>query len=61
MSPERDIIGATGPDPGRNSVPHSIDAAFAALPLRALADAALARARPARAAQSDVRLVARHP
>ncbi|WP_443030889.1 TldD/PmbA family protein [Streptomyces sp. CB03578] len=50
------MIGATGPDPGRNSVPHSIDAAFAALPLRALADAALARARALGADHADFRL-----
>ncbi|KOU54998.1 TldD/PmbA family protein [Streptomyces sp. NPDC060334] len=50
------MIGATGPDPGRNSVPHSIDAAFTALPLRALADAALARARALGSDHADFRL-----
>ncbi|MFC9299574.1 TldD/PmbA family protein [Streptomyces sp. NPDC057011] len=50
------MIGATGSDPGRTSVPHSIDAAFTALPLRALADAALARARALGAEHADFRL-----
>lgn len=50
------MIGATGSDHGRTSVPHSIDAAFAALPLRALADAALARARALGAEHADFRL-----
>lgn len=50
------MIGATGPDHGRTSVPHSIDAAFTALPLRALADAALARARALGAEHADFRL-----
>lgn len=50
------MIGETGPDFGRNSVAHSIDAAFTALPLRALADAALARARALGAEHADFRL-----
>lgn len=50
------MIEATGPDPGRTSVPHSIDAAFTALPLRALADAALARARALGCDHADFRL-----
>ena len=37
------------------SVPHSIDEAFTALPLRALADAALARARALGAEHADFR------
>ncbi|WP_413251698.1 TldD/PmbA family protein [Streptomyces spectabilis] len=41
---------------GRRSVPHSIDEAFTALPLRALADAALARARALGAEHADFRL-----
>ena len=46
----------TGHDmPGRTSVPHSIDEAFPALPLRALADAALARARALGAEHADFR------
>ncbi|MFD6880508.1 TldD/PmbA family protein [Streptomyces sp. NPDC060075] len=50
------MIGAIGPDPGRTSVAHSIDAAFTALPLRALADAALARARALGSDHADFRL-----
>lgn len=54
--PRRDMIVPAAPTPGRTSVPHSIDAAFTALPLRALADAALARARALGADHADFRL-----
>ncbi|MFD7029090.1 TldD/PmbA family protein [Streptomyces sp. NPDC059917] len=50
------MIEGTDPHHGRTSVTHSIDAAFAALPLRALADAALARARALGSDHADFRL-----
>lgn len=61
------MIGATTDTPARcaptsssrqkeTQVPHSIDEAFTALPLRALADAALARARALGADHADFRL-----
>lgn len=49
------MIWATGADSRETPVPHSIDEAFTALPLRALADAALARARALGADHADFR------
>ncbi|WP_405580179.1 TldD/PmbA family protein [Streptomyces sp. NBC_01092] len=49
------MIGPTGHDSRETSVPHTIDEAFTALPLRALADAALARARALGAEHADFR------
>ncbi|MGW4277316.1 TldD/PmbA family protein [Streptomyces seoulensis] len=50
------MIGPTGDESRETPVPHTIDEAFTALPLRALADAALARARALGAEHADFRL-----
>ncbi|MFE1953585.1 TldD/PmbA family protein [Streptomyces sp. NPDC059524] len=49
------MIGAHGGEERETFVPHTIDEAFTALPLRALADAALARARALGAEHADFR------